>query len=74
VTSSAARAAFFEVFKERYGKISADFWQHTARRAVKPDDLRLLSRFLELRNEAQRIAAEKDNFWRTWAEQSEAQN
>lgn len=74
MTSAEARAAFFEVFRNRYAKISADFWEHTARRAVRPDDLPFLSRFLELRKEARRIAAERHDFWRTWVEQSSSQD
>jgi hypothetical protein len=74
LSGAEARAAFFEVFRNRYAKISADFWNRTARRAVRPDDLPVLSRFQELRSEARRIAAERDSFWRTWAEQSSAED
>lgn len=50
----------------RYGETSADFWSKVARRTIRSDDLPRLSRFSEAREQARRLAAERDAQWSRW--------
>lgn len=51
---------------DRYGETSAQFWQAVARRSVKPQDLRLLSRFAEKREQAKYFAEVREAQWASW--------
>lgn len=69
VTPQSARSAFFSAFRARYSKKSAQFWAATARRNILASDILMLSRFLDSRNEARRLIADRNEFWQRWADQ-----
>lgn len=50
----------------RYGATSKVFWQAVSRRSIKADDLRLLSRFADGREQAKRVAAQREAHWSSW--------
>jgi len=57
----------------RYAGTSHHFWSTVARRSIRPGDLPLLSRFTDLRDQARRLAAEREARWSRWlAAQPEA--
>ena len=70
IDRDAARSAFFDAFRSRYQQKSLEFWSATSRRVITASDLPLLSRFADQRNEMRRIAADRDDFWQRWADQS----
>lgn len=68
---SAAREAFVEAFTRRYKKTSEVFWERVKGRTIKESDLATLSRYTELRLMKQTNLAEREDFWRQWAQQKE---
>ncbi|TXC69599.1 hypothetical protein FSB78_00455 [Sphingomonas ginsenosidivorax] len=50
----------------RYAGTSQRFWSAVAGRSIRPDDLPLLSRFTDGREQARRLAAERDARWAHW--------
>jgi len=57
---------FGTAMEQRYGETSATFWRSVSRRAIRPEDLSLLSRFAEAREQARRTAAERESRWSQW--------
>ena len=57
---------FMSAMTARYANTSDQFWQAVARRAIRSDDLPLLSRFSDSRTQARRIVAERDAQWSNW--------
>jgi hypothetical protein len=57
---------FGAAMQRRYGETSAAFWRSVARRAIRPQDLALLSRFADAREQAKRTAAERESRWSQW--------
>jgi len=67
LTQAERRATGFnEAMRRRYGETSTAFWKAVARRAIKPEDLTILSRFAEAREQAKRFAAEQEQRWSQW--------
>lgn len=50
----------------RYAATSKVFWQTVSRRSIKADDLKLLSRFADGREQAKRFAAQRQAHWSDW--------
>lgn len=50
----------------RYAETNKRFWSAVAGRAIRSDDLPLLSRFTDVRAQARRLAAERDARWANW--------
>ena len=57
---------FDTAMQRRYGETSATFWRSVTRRAIRPQDLALLSRFVGAREQAKRAAAERESRWSQW--------
>lgn len=57
---------FGTAMQRRYGETSATFWRSVARRPIRPQDLALLSRFADAREQAKRSAAERESRWSQW--------
>jgi hypothetical protein len=57
---------FAAAIQARYAETSRLFWQAVARRGIRAEDLQLLSRFVDGRQQAKRIAADKDAWWTQW--------
>lgn len=63
---STVREHYFDTFTRRYGHTSRDLWRSVARRKIKPEDVRLLSRFNERRAAVQAVAQEREERWQRW--------
>jgi len=57
---------FSAAMRRRYGDTSKDFWQSVGSRSIRPQDLALLSRFTDAREQARRAAAERELRWSKW--------
>jgi hypothetical protein len=57
---------FYAAMEARYGGTSKIFWRSVARRPIKAEDLKLLSRFADSRAQAERFAAEREAQWSHW--------
>jgi hypothetical protein len=64
--SSNERAAYCDALRDRFSKTSAAFWSATRGREVASQDLRLLSRFEDLRSEIMKTRAQRDAMWSSW--------
>ncbi|BBB12513.1 sce7726 family protein [Sphingopyxis sp. FD7] len=60
------REHYFDTFTRRYGQTSLALWRSVARRKIKPDDVRLLSRFNERRAAVQAVVQEREERWQRW--------
>ena len=60
------RAAYCDALRDRFSKTSAAFWGATRSREVISQDLRLLSRFEDLRSEIMKTRAQRDAMWSSW--------
>lgn len=57
---------FGAAMSRRYGKTSETFWQSVSRRKIRPEDLSLLSRFANAREQAKKWADERELIWSQW--------
>lgn len=57
-----------DVFAKRYGRTSDNFWRSVGGRAIRPDDVQLLSRFSERREAVKHAAQEREKRWQRWHE------
>lgn len=64
------REHYESVFAKRYQKTSDAFWQAAKGRIIKPEYIRLLSRFSERRQAFEEIAKAKEDRWLRWSELS----
>lgn len=62
------RSAFCGALRSRFSATSATFWRAINRRPIMPADLRLLSRFEQLRVVAAQAQANEEALWDQWAE------
>lgn len=60
------RSAYCDALRDRFSKTSAAFWDATRNREVTSQDLRLLSRFEDLRSEIMKTRAQRDAMWSSW--------
>jgi len=67
LTQAERRSTEFSLaMRRRYGETSKAFWQAVARRTIRPEDLTLLSRFADAREQARRAAADRETRWSQW--------
>lgn len=61
------RQAYCDALRSRFAQTSVAFWNATEHREVGPADLRLLSRFEELRTQVTKARAQRESMWNEWA-------
>jgi hypothetical protein len=60
------RSHYFNTFTRRYGQTSLTLWDTVAGRKIKPEDVRLLSRFIERRTAFHLEAQKRQERWQRW--------
>ena len=73
-TETSERDAYCDALRFRFAETSEAFWTATARRKVDIEDLRLLSRFDEMRSRACEAKAQRASIWEQWSQFFAAQN
>lgn len=61
------KVGFRQAIAGRYDATSRRFWTAVSRRSIRPADLPLLSRFTAAREQAIRLASERDAYWAQWS-------
>lgn len=61
------RQAYCDALRIRFAQTSDAFWNATEHREIALDDLRLLSRFEDLRAQAIRARVQRESMWSEWA-------
>lgn len=66
VTDQAKRVEFMRAFAKRYGETSSYFWNSVRGRAIRADDLKLLSRYHVERQQRRQIEEKRAEQWAAW--------